>query len=173
MINSCFDDSLFIFDQSKKAASRKQQNGILENQDGNIMFVAEAILITLEEENMDADKDPHIKIPLTFKAAMWLGLGFIGIALAGAWAMYTHLDNKLEAYRSGTETKIEASRQLLDAKIDTSSKGLEEKISLLGTVTNAHFEASRVETKADNAAIMSQLNEVSKNLSEINGKLSK
>ena len=76
--------------------------------------------------------------------------------------MYTHLDNKLETYRSGTEARIEAARASLDGKIDS-----------LGSETRAHFEAARVESKADNATITTQLQTISNSLSELNGKVSK
>lgn len=136
-------------------------DGIIENIDGSKMYVAKFETIYLEEELVTTPEKPHIKVPLTFKSAMWLGIGFVGIALGGAWSMYTHIDNKLETYRSGTESKIESSRSSLDNKIET-----------FRSATDAHFEAARSESKAENAVMMSQLSEVSKGIAEINGKLS-
>lgn len=148
-------------------------DGTIENVDGSKMYAANFETFDLEEEPMTTSEKPHIKVPLTFKAAMWLGIGFVGTALAGAWAMYTHLDNKLETYRTGTETKIESSRTSLDNKIESSKITLDSKIDSLRTATDAHFEAARSEAKADNATIMTQLTEVSKSIAELNGKLSK
>ncbi|UXY09016.1 hypothetical protein N7922_14065 [Kosakonia sp. ML.JS2a] len=166
MINTCFDDDLFFFDTTRKSASHHQKTGILENHNGDIMLVAEALTIQIEEEIVTTPEMPHLKVPLTFKSAMWLGIGFLAVALSGAWAMYAHLDNKLETYRSGTESRIEASRASLDSKIDS-------KVDGLRSATDAHFESARVETKADNAAITNQLQAITNSLSEINGKLSK
>ncbi|HDX6814005.1 hypothetical protein HV136_15570 [Citrobacter freundii] len=135
---------------------------MIENHNGDTMLVAETITIDFEEEIVTSQENPHLKIPLTFKSAMWMGIGFVGVALGGAWAMYTHLDNKLETYRSGTEARIEAARASLDGKIDS-----------LGSETRAHFEAARVESKADNATITTQLQTISNSLSELNGKVSK
>ncbi|KDX40702.1 hypothetical protein [Escherichia coli] len=135
---------------------------MIENHNGDTMLVAETITIDFEEEIVTSQENPHLKIPLTFKSAMWMGIGFVAVALGGAWAMYTHLDNKLETYRSGTEARIEAARASLDGKIDS-----------LGSETRAHFEAARVESKADNATITTQLQTISNSLSELNGKVSK
>lgn len=163
MITQCFDGNFFPErEQPKKGKSEKTKHGRLENHDGGIMYVAEFITVDLEEVTVSSTNALHLKVPLTFKSAMWMGLGFVAIALTGAWAMYTHLDNKLEVYRSGTEAKIESARV-----------GLDGKIEMLGAETRTHFESARIETKADNAALTSQLQVISNSLSELNGKLSK
>jgi len=163
MITPCFDDNIFSAESKPKVRSSGVVAGIIENHNGSTMFVAETITIDLEEEEIvTTPEKPHLKIPLTFKSAMWMGIGFVAVALGGAWAMYTHLDNKLETYRSGTEARIEAARTSLDGKIES-----------LGSETRSHFEAARVESKADNAAVTSQLQTISNSLSELNGKVSK
>lgn len=162
MITPCFDDDFFVREAHFNLQQPNKAAGILDNQDGSHMLVAETVTIDFEEEIVTTSESPHLKIPLTFKSAMWMGIGFLAVALGGAWAMYTHLDNKLETYRSGTEARIEAARANLDGKIES-----------LGSETRAHFEAARVESKADNAAITSQLQSISNSLSELNGKVSK
>ena len=136
--------------------------GIIENMDGSTMYFADKVTIDLEEDEEVNNQQPHLKVPLTFKSAMWMGIGFLAVALGGAWAMYTHLDNKLETYRSGTESRIESARASLDTKIDG-----------LGTSTRASIESARIENKSDNSVITSQLQAISNKLSELNGKLSK
>ncbi|HFI3106261.1 MULTISPECIES: hypothetical protein [Enterobacteriaceae] len=162
MINPCYDESIFNVEVRVKSKLTSHAGGMIENHNGDTMLVAETITIDFEEEIVTSQENPHLKIPLTFKSAMWMGIGFVGVALGGAWAMYTHLDNKLETYRSGTEARIEAARASLDGKIDS-----------LGSETRAHFEAARVESKADNATITTQLQTISNSLSELNGKVSK
>lgn len=163
MIGASFDDLIWDdYPPQEKRSPVRSKSAKIENQDGSTMFVAEVISIETEEEIVTNTEKPHLKIPLTFKSAMWMGIGFLTVALGGAWAMYAHLDNKLETYRSGTETKIDTARTGLDGKIDS-----------LGSETRAHFEAARVESKADNAAITTQLQTISNSLSELNGKLSK
>ncbi|MFQ6288184.1 hypothetical protein ACLMPM_22735 [Yersinia enterocolitica] len=161
MITPCFDDNPFWKIKNENDGQKKKA-GNSENQNGDQMYAGNAVHIALEERVVTTAKDPHLKVPLTFKAAMWMGIGFVAIALTGAWAMYTHLDNKLETYRSGTEGRIETARSGLDGKIDS-----------LGVETRTHFESARVEAKNDNAAINSQLQAISNSLSELNGKLSK
>ncbi|MDI9766785.1 MULTISPECIES: hypothetical protein [Pantoea] len=136
--------------------------GIIENMDGSTMYFADKVTIDLEEDEEVTNQQPHLKVPLTFKSAMGLGIAFLAVALGGAWTMYTHLDNKLETYRSGTEARIESARASLDTKIDA-----------LGTSTRASIESARVENKSDNAVMTNQLQAISNKLSELNGKLSK
>lgn len=163
MITASFDDLIWDDSLPKRKHSPSRSNSAnIENQDGSIMFVAEVVKVEIEEEIVTTPEAPHLKVPLTFKSAMWMGIGFLAVALGGAWAMYTHLDNKLETYRSGTESRIEASRISLDSKIDS-----------LRSSTDANFEAARVENKTDNTALTSQLQVITNSLSEINGKLSK
>ncbi|MBS6076118.1 MAG: hypothetical protein KIB03_14740 [Citrobacter freundii] len=174
MIATSFDDLIWDdhLPQQKRSPSGSKSAKI-ENQDGSTMFVAEIVTIEIEEEIVTTPESPHLKVPLTFKSAMWMGIGFLAVALGGAWAMYTHLDNKLETYRSGTESRIEASRTSLDSKIESSKVALDSKIDNLRSSTDAHFEAARVENKTDNAALSNQLQAITNSLSEINGKLSK
>ncbi|HEM7577681.1 hypothetical protein ACTVNX_16290 [Serratia nevei] len=163
MITQCFDGNFFPGrEPPQKKPKKKISRDKLENHDGSTMYVAEFIAIDIEEVKVSDANGPHLKVPLTFKSAMWMGLGFVAIALSGAWAMYTHLDNKLETYRTGTEAKIELARSGLDSKIDA-----------LGSETRSHFESSRIEAKSDNAALSSQLKDISNSISELNGKLSK
>lgn len=145
-----------------KSAYREAIGVRIDNEDGSKMYAVETVAIEIEEDLVTKQQQPHLKVPLTFKSAMWMGLGFIAVALGGAWTMYTHLDNKLESYRSGTESKIETARASLDGKI-----------SDLGKETKQQFESARLESKADNKDMAVQLQAISSSLSEINGKLSK
>lgn len=174
MIGASFDDLIWDNCQpQEKRSPGRSKSAKIENQDGTTMFVAEVITIDTEEEIVTNTEKPHLKIPLTFKSAMWMGIGFLTVALGGAWAMYTHLDNKLETYRSGTEARIESSRVSLDSKIESSKLALDGKIDSLRSSTDAHFESARTEAKSDYAAMTTQLQSISNSLSELNGKLSK
>lgn len=174
MINPSYDDFAWAdMEPAKKDSPRRSKGVKIENQDGSSMFVAQVVTIEIEEEIVTTPEKPHLKIPLTFKSAMWMGIGFFTVALGGAWAMYTHLDNKLETYRSGTESRIEASRVSLDTKIEASRASLDGKIDNLRSATDSHFESARAEAKADNAAMTNQLQAISNSLSELNGKLVK
>ncbi len=110
---------------------------------------------------MNVTPAQYLKAPLTFQSAMWLGLGFLALAYIGAWIIYSHLDNKLDTYKTVTESKIDSSRLEFDGKIDS-----------LTAQTSAYIAATRLESKSDNAAITTQLQGISNSLSEVNGKLS-
>lgn len=163
MTTACHDIDFFDIPTTSGVERSGSISGKIENQDGSIMFFARYRTINKRRSTVAVKANSaHIKVPLTFKSAMWMGIGFVAIALGGAWAMYTHLDNKLETYRSGTETKIESSRSSIESKVDA-----------LGNETRSHFDSARLEVKGDNDAIKSQLQTISNNLAELNGKLSK
>ena len=150
MNSGCFDDFIWATDEKKKSSGKKVRRAKLENQDGSTMFVAEFVTIKYEEEQM-SNQSPHLKVPLTFKSALWLSLGVVTIVIGSAWTAFTYLDSKIESSRINTEAKIEA----------------------LGTDTRAHFESSRLEAKTDNSAINTQLQSISNSIAELNGRLSK
>lgn len=152
------------FELTGKAKQDKAITGKVDNIDGSIIYISSSYIISKRRPTMSVKTNgsQHIKVPLTFKSAMWMGISFIFIAIASAWAMYTHLDNKLETYRIGTETKIESARDAIDVKIDSFS-----------SETRNHFEAARIEAKADNTAVNSQLQAISSSIAELNGKISK
>ncbi|MBW2958946.1 hypothetical protein [Hafnia paralvei] len=150
MNSGCFDEFIWATDEKKKSSGKKAKRAKLENQDGSSMFVAEFVTIKYEEEQM-SNQSPHLKVPLTFKSALWLSLGVITIVIASAWTAFTYLDSKIESSRINTEAKIDA----------------------LGADTRAHFESSRLEAKTDNSAINAQLQTISNSMAELNGRLSK
>lgn len=165
MSTACHNISFFDMPDIPKVERKEFHSVKITNRDGSILFTARTIT---KRRSIVAVKDDtsHIKVPLTFKSAVWVAtvgsLGVIAVVLGGAWTMYSHLDNKLDSYKTITEASVESSRAGLDAKIDS-----------LGSETRAHFETSRVEAKADNAALSSQLQTISNTISELNGKMSK
>lgn len=100
MITTCFNDDFFFQESKLKPRQPNMDAGILENQDGSHMLIAESETFEFEEEAMNLEPNS----PLTFKGALKIAGGALLIIGSVMWAAYTQIQGQITDLRGEIST---------------------------------------------------------------------
>ncbi|EMF4678907.1 TPA: hypothetical protein N6303_000441 [Escherichia coli] len=147
MITPCFDENIFNVETSPKLRSSGVVTGIIENHNGNTMFVAEVVSIRNEEVEMTINTAQPLTLGWAIGLSAALLVSALGIA-AGTYALI-HSDVNdvraaVETVRDGSSSDVNSLRTdmradyaRMDDKFDKVGEKL-DKITEIVTETRVH-----------------------------------